>query len=496
MTRAGIVRSLVAFTGVCFGVFAIGIWLAPDAAAQFVGVTSVRASGTAMLRSDFGGLFAGMSVLCAVAAWTRSRVWIYAAATMLTAIVIGRALGWVSNGIGGDVVEMAVEGGLTALLLGYARSLDAAADGTPRRGRAWRYAVTAAFVVLVAAIAVWLSPAMTERIFAAAARQQAPLNTAPLEDDALRVGICGSSAPLASAGRAKACVAVFAGGKFYVVDAGPESTENLVSWGVPLSRIGGVMLTHFHSDHIGDLGELNLQTWAGGRREPLNVYGGPGVDRVVNGFNDAYRLDQGYRTTHHGEQVMPSAAWVMVPRIVTLNGAPSAAKDRTGVVFDDGTLKVTAIEVNHEPIEPAYAYRFDYKGRSVVISGDLKYHRPLIAASRDADLLVSEAIAENMTRVMAASASSAGRASAASIMHDIEGYHITPEQAASIANEARVKHLAFYHLLPAPDSVLTRRLFTQGINAARKGDWSITEDGSLYVMPIGSSAIRLGKAGR
>lgn len=131
-----------------------------------------------------------------------------------------------------------------------------------------------------------------------------------------------------------------------------------------------------------------------------------------------------------------------------------------------------------------------------MISGDLKYHRPLIAASRNADLLVSEAISEKMTRVMGASASSAGRTSAASIMHDIEGYHITPEQAASIANDANVKHLAFYHLLPAPDNVLTRRLFTQGINAARKGDWSITEDGGLYIMPIGSSEIRLGKAGR
>jgi ribonuclease Z len=496
MTRAGNMRILVALTAVCFGGFAIGIWLAPDAFAQVVGVTSVRAAGTAMLRADFGGLFAGLSVLCAVAAWTRSRVWIYAAATMLAAIVTGRALGWASNGIGGDVIEMAVEAGLIALLVGYARTADVPATDAMRHGRAWRYAAAAALLALVAAIAVWLSPAMTERIFAVAARQQAPLNTAPLEDDALRVAICGSSAPLASAARAKACVAVFAGGKFYVVDAGPESTENLVSWGVPLSRIGAVMLTHFHSDHIGDLGELNLQTWAGGRREPLAVYGGPGVDRIVNGFNDAYRLDQGYRTTHHGEQVMPSAAWAMVPRIVTLDGASAAAKDRTGLVFDDGSLKVTAIEVNHEPIDPAYAYRFDYKGRSVIISGDLKYHRPLIAASRDADLLVSEAISDKMTRVIGASATSVGRTSAASIMQDIEGYHITPEQAASIANEANVKHLAFYHLLPAPDNALTRRLFTQGISAARKGDWSITDDGSFYVMPIGSPVIRIEKAGR
>jgi hypothetical protein len=74
--------------------------------------------------------------------------------------------------------------------------------------------------------------------------------------------------------------------------------------------------------------------------------------------------------------------------------------------------------------------------------------------------------------------------------------NIPPEQAASITNEANVKHLAFYHLLPAPDNALTRRLFTQGISAARKGDWSITDDGNVYVMPIGSSEIRIQKADR
>ena len=118
----------------------------------------------------------------------------------------------------------------------------------------------------------------------------------------MRIAVCGSSAPGPSASRAKACVAVFAAGKFYVVDTGPESVESLVLWGIPLQSIGGVLLTHFHSDHIGDLGELQLQTWAAGRPAPLAVYGGPGVEQVVAGFNQAYRPDQGYRTTHHGEK--------------------------------------------------------------------------------------------------------------------------------------------------------------------------------------------------
>jgi len=78
------------------------------------------------------------------------------------------------------------------------------------------------------------------------------------------------------------------------------------------------------------------------------------------------------------------------------------------------------------------------------------------------------------------------------IMHDIEDYHITPEQSAQIANVARVKLLVFYDLLPAPDGWLPRRLFAQGISEARRGQWTLADDGSLYTLPIGSTAIERG----
>jgi len=351
-----------------------------------------------------------------------------------------------------------------------------------------------ALLVAGSGLVLWRAPSLLQPLFdRAAERMSARVNSAPLEDDALRVAICGSSAPLPSASRAKACVAVFAGGKFWVVDAGPESVENLVLWGLPLAQIGGVLLTHFHSDHIGDLGELHLQSWAGGRAEPLAVYGGPGVEGVVDGFNLAYRLDQGYRTEHHGENVMPSAAWGMVARRVALDGTPSPAKDRTALVFDDGALRITAIEVDHAPIEPAYAYRFDYRGRSAVVTGDLKYHRPLAKSAAGADLLVSEAISRTMTKSLEDAAHTVARERTAAIMHDVQDYHISPEEAAAIANEAGVRLLVYYHLLPAPDGVLPRRLFAAGVDAVRQGDWEIADDGSLYTLPLGSEEVRIGR---
>lgn len=491
------------FVGLAAGLFAatgLGFLVAPTELAAGLGLESTGPGGLVALRADLGGLFLGMALLCGAGLAARRRSWLAAAAVMLGAIALGRVAGWLANGRadGGVlplVIELAAIASLIAVLRETAPSIPA---GTTKR-RIPRWAIAAAAVAILAgtgAAIVTFSATAQQAIFDLGAEQATTnVNIAPFEDNAIRVAICGSSAPLPSASRAKPCVAVFAGGKFYIVDAGPESTENLLLWGIPMSKVGAVLLTHFHSDHIGDLGELSLQTWAGGRPSPLAVYGGPGVDRVVAGFNEAYTQDQGYRTEHHSEKVMPSATWPMIAHTVELDGEPTDAKDRIGLVLQDGDLRITAIEVDHAPIAPAYAYRFDYKGRSVVVTGDLKNHPPLARASKDADLLVSEAIQVSMTRSLGKSAKSAGRDNTAKIMHDIEDYHITPEQAATIANAANVKMVVFYHLLPSPDGFLPRRLFAQGLNAIRPSGWAIAEDGDLYTLPIGSDQVKSGRIG-
>jgi len=498
MNTSRISRFFVTLAALFFVAIGLAFWFAPEQAAHQFGIEAVRGTGVTALRADLGGLFVGLGLLCGAGAWTKHRRWLVAAALLLVAIILGRSIGWIVDGRSGVsapelAVELIVLFAIVASVKGFQSPDRAEKPIAPRPRRKWVLG-TLAVAVVPGSAAILLSPGVEQALFESAAQKMsAKTNTAPLADDALRVAICGSSAPLPSESRAKACVAVFAGGKFYVVDAGPESVENLVLWGVPLTSVGGVLLTHFHSDHIGDLGELNLQTWAAGRRAPLDVYGGPGVERVVAGFNEAYQLDQGYRTAHHGEKVMPSATWGMVAHPVELDGPPTPAKDRTGIVFDDGALRITAIEVNHAPISPAYAYRFDYKGRSAVITGDLKYHPPLARAAAGADVLVSEAIATSMTRVLGTAARGAGRNQTATIMHDIEDYHITPEEAAKIANDAGVKLLVYYHLLPAPDGFLPRRLFSQGVDQARRGDWTIADDGSLYTLPIGSKDVQIGR---
>lgn len=313
-----------------------------------------------------------------------------------------------------------------------------------------------------------------------------------MRDDALRAVICGSGTPQPAPKAAKACIAVMAGGKLYVVDTGTRSSGNLVSWRLPVEQVAGVFLTHFHSDHIGDLGELNMQSWTFGRGTPLHVYGPPGVEQVVAGFAQAYQLDQGYRSGTHGVALMTLANAHMVPHQITMPGENRGAMDRSTVVMETEGLKITAIEVNHKPVQPAYAYRFDYRGRSIVISGDTAYHPPLAAASRGVDVLFHEAQARHMIGAMQQVATQSGQPRLSMMLGDIQRYHTSTLEAADIANQAQAKLLAIYHADPPVLNMLLERIFIRGLGAVRKDAWTIVEDGTLIELPTNSSAIHVG----
>lgn len=486
-----ITRILVAVYGVLFGVMGLGFWLAPDRLGARLGVSAIDVAGVSTLRGDFGGAFLLLSALCLFGLWRRSRVLLGLGAALLGLIVAGRLLNWAATGDpAGLVPNLPIElvGALSLAL--HARAVG---DGAGPR-RPWRAAAVSVLVVagvVVAGAMALNTPAVQDRLLATFVHQAVAKDTAPLmKDDALRLALCGTSAPLPSTRRAKACAAVIAGGRIYIVDVGPESVENLMLWGLPLGRVDGVLLTHFHSDHIGDLGELNLQTWVQGRPGPLAVYGGPGVERVVAGFSEAYALDQVYRTAHHTAQQMPPQTWPLQARPVAM---PVGVAAPTAVVLDRDGLRITAIETNHDPVRPAYAYRFDYKGRSLVITGDTTADPRLTAAARGADIFMSEALNREMIRTLESAARDTGRERVAHIMRDIQSYHISPTEAAEAANTAGAKLLVLYHLLPAPDNPLLQATFRRGLRDVRKGRWDIAEDGSLYTLPLGTDEVRIGR---
>jgi ribonuclease BN (tRNA processing enzyme) len=113
-------------------------------------------------------------------------------------------------------------------------------------------------------------------IAALAALAASPAAAQTAGADGMRIVLVGTSGPLPVRDRAKPCVAILVGGGLYLVDVGPESTENMMSWRLPVASARAVFLSHLHSDHIGDLGEFNMQSWVQGRERPLALVGPSG----------------------------------------------------------------------------------------------------------------------------------------------------------------------------------------------------------------------------
>ncbi len=295
----------------------------------------------------------------------------------------------------------------------------------------------------------------------------------------LQVVICGSGSPLPDPKRASACTAVIAGGVFVIVDAGPGSWEVLDQANLPLRELSAVLLTHFHSDHIGELGEATTQSWIAGRKQPLQIYGPEGVAGVVAGFAAAYAHDVDYRVAHHGEAYMPREAAGAVAIEIALGDAP----DASAPVFERNGLKVTMFKVDHDPVKPAVGYRFDFAGRSIVVSGDTRKSASVIEHARGADILFHEALQSEMIARASKVAAALGRERVAKLAGDIEGYHTTPVEAAEVARDAGVGQLVFTHVVPGPNNFLTRRMFLAGVADAFPGKVVIAEDGMRFALP-------------
>ena len=232
----------------------------------------------------------------------------------------------------------------------------------------------------------------------------------------------------------------------YVVDCGDGVARQLVFAGVPLPRLRHVFLTHHHSDHNADYGNLILLAWTAGLATRVDAWGPPPLERMTRQFFEMNAYDSDTRIADEGR--VPLVPLVHVHELST-----------GGVVMQDDQVKVTAVLVNHPPVVPAFGYRFDAHDRSIVISGDTTPSDHLIQLARGADVLVHEALyAPGIDRLVA------GVPNAANLKQSIMSHHTTAEDAGRVAQAAGVRVLVLSHLVPADDPAVTDEMW---IDAAR-----------------------------
>jgi ribonuclease Z len=168
---------------------------------------------------------------------------------------------------------------------------------------------------------------------------------------------------------------------------------------------------------------------------------------------------------------------------------PPAGQGDQVVVIDDKGLKVTAFRVDHAPIDPAVGYRFDYKGRSIVITGDTKKTPSVQALSKGVDILVHEALQPTLVKLLETEFSNKSQNNMSQVMRDILNYHTTPEEAATQAAAAGARELVLNHIVPPLPLRFAYPAFLG--DAAKFYDKPITvgEDGMLFSLPANSTAI-------
>ena len=339
------------------------------------------------------------------------------------------------------------------------------------------YGVVALGVAL-AAVAAFIYNTATGQDALFSRAIQAAMGQAPPPPDGLRVVVCGSASPAGNdPERAQACIAVLTPEHFFLFDVGARSPMRIAQAQLPVGRLNGVLFTHFHSDHIAGLADVNLASWVRGRRSSLQVHGPQGIGEVVGGFNQAYRLDQGYRVAHHGPELLPPAA-----------GPMTAVEFTPGeVAWQDDLMTIRSFPVDHAPIDPAVGYRVDYRGRSVVISGDTNAVESLFAAAQGADLLLHDALSRTLLDPMIEGARAAGLPVMQTIFTDVIDYHADSLSIEARAAEAGIRQLAYYHLVPVPANALAERMFARGLSP----DTLLVRDLHTFDLPPNSTAIHI-----
>ena len=240
---------------------------------------------------------------------------------------------------------------------------------------------------------------------------------------------------------------VIRGGRASVVDCGDGVARQLVLADVPLRTLRHVLVTHQHSDHTADYGNLLLLSWASGLNTRVDTWGPPPLARMTRLFLEMNAEDIRTRISNEGRP--PLAPLIKVHE---LRGK--------GEVFREDDLRVTCTLVDHPPVVPAFAYRFDGPDRSIVISGDTRPSPALVSLAHGADVLVHSAMYPQAIDRLVAAVPNAARLRASILAHQTSA-----EDAGRIAAEAGVKTLVLSHLVPAEDPQVTEEMWLEAARA-------------------------------
>lgn len=281
----------------------------------------------------------------------------------------------------------------------------------------------------------------------------------PIPSGRTRVILLGTAGgPSLRPGRSSPAAAVVVDDVVYLVDCGYGVARQLVTAKLGLLKTHAIFITHHHSDHNADLGNLLVLSWATGLTQPVQVYGPPRVAALIDLALQYHAYDISIRIPDEGRS---DPRPLFVPHEFA----------GPGVVYRDERVTVEAALVHHPPVVPAYAYKFTTPDRTIVFSGDTAYFEPLASFAGGADVLVHEVLLTSALDRLLALNPAARR-----LREHIVAAHTDAEDVGRIAASAGVKRLVLSHLVPSYDPVLTDESWADPVRKHFSGEIIVGAD--------------------
>jgi len=265
----------------------------------------------------------------------------------------------------------------------------------------------------------------------AAAALTAPAAFAQAAKPRTRIVFLGTKGgPRVGPGRSNPANLVVVNDTPFVIDCGMGVSRQLVAAGVPLETVRYIFISHHHSDHNLEYGNLVYNAWATGLSTPIHSFGPKGIEAMTKTFFELNRFDIETRIEDEGR---PDLRKLLIAKDIT----------EDGVVLQTADVKVTAFRTPHPPITDNFAYKFETPDGVVVFSSDTNYNPQLAEFAKRADVLVHEAlylpwVDRLVTRVK----------NGATLKKHLLESHTAAEDVGRIADAANVKVLVMSHLVP------------------------------------------------
>jgi ribonuclease Z len=242
----------------------------------------------------------------------------------------------------------------------------------------------------------------------------------------IEVILLGTGSPIPDPQRAGPSTLVRAAGQTLLVDTGRGVLQRATAVGVGANALTALLLTHLHSDHIADLGDVLITRWVTTFTPdppPLPIIGPPGTAEVVDAMLKAFGPDIGYRIAHHADLTAPPAVEVH--------------EHSEGLVWDHDGVRITVAPTDHRPVAPTIGFRISHERASVVLAGDTVPCTTLDELAAGASALVHTVIRKDLIEAIPQQR-----------IRDICDYHSSVEQAAQTAARAGVGTLILTHYVP------------------------------------------------